>query len=75
MRPSQTTPNNSIFETYQLDTTLSSTTGTLTAAPATFATSVGDLDLTDITALSLDVTVSTSFLSGMAIAGVLGSGC
>ncbi len=47
---------NSVFETYGLDTALSSTTGGLSVAPATFATSVGDLDFTTITALSFEAT-------------------
>jgi len=48
---------NSVFETYALNTALSSTAGGLSVAPATFATSVGDLDFTTITALSFQATV------------------
>lgn len=48
---------NSVFETYGLDTALSSTDGTLSVAAATFATSAGDLDFTAITALSFEATV------------------
>lgn len=45
---------NSIFETYALNTALPSTSGGLSVAPATFATSVGDLDFTTITSLSFE---------------------
>ena len=51
---------NSVFETYGLATSLASTTGTLSVAPATFATSVGDLDFTTITALSFQATLLTT---------------
>jgi PEP-CTERM motif len=47
---------NSVFETYALDTALPLTAGGLSVAPATFDTSVGDLDFTAITALSFQAT-------------------
>jgi len=48
---------NAVFETYGLDTALPTTSGGLSVAPATFATSAGDLDFTTITALSFEATV------------------
>jgi hypothetical protein len=64
---------NSVFETYGLNTALSSTTGTLSVAPATFATSAGDLDFTTITELSFEATVPTSVPEPSSLA-LLGSG-
>ncbi len=68
---------NSVFETYGLDTALSSTTGGLSVAPATFATSVGDLDFTTITALSFEATTvpepSSLLLFGTGLAGAVGA--
>jgi hypothetical protein len=46
-----------VFETYGLDTALASTSGGLSVAPATFATSIGNLDFTTITALSFKAVV------------------
>jgi hypothetical protein len=63
---------NVVFETYGLDTALATTTGTLSVAPATFATSVGDLDFTGITALSFEATTAVPEPSSLALlAGVL----
>jgi hypothetical protein len=61
-----------VFETYGLDTALSSTTGTLSVAAATFATSVGDLDFTTITALSFEATTPTGVPepSSLALLGI-----
>ncbi len=64
---------NSVFETYGLNTALASTTGTLSVAAATYATSVGDLDFTTITALSFQATVPTSVPEPSSLA-LLGSG-
>jgi hypothetical protein len=50
---------NAVFETYALNTALSSTSGGLSVAPATFTTSVGALDFTTITALSFEATVAS----------------
>jgi len=43
---------NAVFETYQLKTALPLTIGTHSVAPATFSTSVGNLDFVTITALN-----------------------
>jgi hypothetical protein len=52
---------NTAFETYNLATSLASTSGGLSVAAATFATSAGNLDFTAITALSFAAaTPSTS---------------
>jgi hypothetical protein len=48
---------NVVFETYGLDTALASTSGGLSVAPATFATLIGNLDFTTITALSFEAIV------------------
>jgi hypothetical protein len=48
---------NVVFETYGLNTALASTSGGLSVAPATFATSIGNLDFTTITALSFKAVV------------------
>jgi hypothetical protein len=47
---------NSVFETYNLMTALSLTTGGLSVAPATFVTAGGDLVFSDITALNFEAT-------------------
>jgi PEP-CTERM motif len=41
-----------VFETYDLTTALPFTVGTPSVAPATYSTSLGDLDFTTITALN-----------------------
>jgi hypothetical protein len=48
-----------VFETYNLTSSLASTTGALSVAPATFDTSVGALVFLDITALSFEATVAS----------------
>jgi hypothetical protein len=60
----QTTPpfpdeslTSSVFETYDLASALGVTSGGLSVAPATFATSGGDLNFDSITALSFQATV------------------
>jgi PEP-CTERM motif len=65
---------NAIFETYGLNTALSSTTGTLSIAPGTFQTSDGNLDFTDIMALSFQATIvpepASLTILGTALAGL-----
>jgi hypothetical protein len=51
---------NTVFETYGLNTALALTTGTLSVAPGTFETTVGTLTFTGISALSFQATVPSS---------------
>jgi len=58
----------SVFETYALNTALSSTSGGLSVAAATFPTSVGNLDFTAITALSFQATIPSAVPEPSAVA-------
>jgi hypothetical protein len=58
----------SVFETYALNTALSSTSGGLSVAAATFPTSVGNLDFTTITALSFQATIPSAVPEPSAVA-------
>ena len=51
---------NSVFETYHLATALPSTIGTPSVAPATYSTSLGDLDFTTITALDFQAVIPSA---------------
>lgn len=65
---------NSAFETYHLDTALSLTIGTPSVAPATYSTSVGDLDFASITALNFQAdTVPEPFTLSLFGAGLAGA--
>jgi len=61
---------NAVFETYQLKTALPLTIGTPSVAPATFFTSVGNLDFVTITALNFQaVTPSVPEPASLALFG------
>jgi hypothetical protein len=61
---------NAVFETYQLKTALPLTIGTPSVAPATYSTSVGNLDFVTITALNFQaVTPSVPEPASLALLG------
>jgi hypothetical protein len=61
---------NAVFETYQLKTALPLTIGTPSVAPATYSTSVGNLNFTTITALNFQaVTPSVPEPASLALLG------
>jgi len=61
---------NAAFETYQLKTALPLTIGTPSVAPATYSTSVGNLDFVTITALNFEaVTPSVPEPASLALLG------
>ena len=64
---------NSAFETYDLKTALPLTIGAPSVAPATYSTSVGDLDFTSITALNFQATVPEPLTLSLFGAGLVGA--